>query len=254
MPETDLETLERGNLYFFFRPTVEEEDPEGLADVQNFYMVMSVHGEDRYRSCIVGRKKLPDPEASGKRRYWGFVDAVLEDPKKIVDELKGEEYETETRGERNQPAARPAGEGIYRILRHGDHTHLVYALELPEEPDEVQRSLNLEEEASYVLSVKNPEKPSPAGAGLPERAEAEYPERLQERFRGRRFIPADPPDFLNHPGAQIVLISASGDPEDELDLELHPQEESESTAEIFNDLRLEKSRQPVKPLLEGEWD
>jgi len=114
MPETDLETLERGNLYFVFRPTVEEDDPEGLADVQNFCLVTSVHGEDRYRSLIVGRKKLPEPEASGERRYWGFVDAVLEDPKEIVDELKGEEYETETRGERHKPPARVKGRLVLR--------------------------------------------------------------------------------------------------------------------------------------------
>jgi len=122
------------------------------------------------------------------------------------------------------------------------------------EPDEVQRTLNLEEEASYILTVKNPEKPSPPRAGLPDRAEADYLDRLQNRFRDRRFIPADPPDLLNHPGAEIVLISASADPEAELDVELDPQEESESTKEIFNDLRLEKSQQPVKPLLEGERD
>lgn len=45
------------------------------------------------------------------------------------------------------------GEGIYRILRHVDHTPLVYALDLPDEPDEVQRTLNLEEEASYILTA-----------------------------------------------------------------------------------------------------
>lgn len=255
MAEADdgVETLERGNVYFFYRPRVEEEEPEGRGDVQNLYMVLSPHGKTEYRLAIIGREELPDPEAGGRQRYWGFVTGVERDPKTIVRELGPEEYETETRGERHQPAARPAGEGVYRVLRHGDHTHLVYALELPESPGEVQRDLGIEEEASYILSIKNPETPSPARAGLPESREAEFPKRLQEVFRGRKFSEADPPDFLGYAGCEFVLIGASGDVRKELGLELEPQEEEVSTAEVFNDLRAERSKQPVEPLLEGAW-
>ena len=32
------------------------------------------------------------------------------------------------------PPARPAAEGIYAIVRHGDHTHLAYVIELPQRP------------------------------------------------------------------------------------------------------------------------
>ncbi len=251
--QNKVETLEQGNVYFFYRPRVEQEDPEDIEDVQNMYMVLSPHGRDRYRLAIIGRKHLPDPGAK-QERIWGFVDMVEKDPKKVVGALGEEEYETKTRGKRHRPAARPAGEGIYRIVRHDDHTHLVYARELPERTGEVQEELEIEDEANYVISVKNPDKPSPEGAGLPEDREAEYPERLQERFGDRRFIDADPPDLLDYEGSQFVLISAARDVKEDLGIELNPQNEDESRAEIFSDLRLEKSKQPIEPLLEGEWE
>jgi hypothetical protein len=249
----NVETLERGNVYFFYRPRVEEEDPEALEDVQNTSMVLSVHGDDRYRLGIIGRKHFPDPGAK-QERIWGFIEAVEKDPKRIVEALQGEEYETKTRGARHQPAARPAGEGVYRIVRHEDHTHLVYALELPQRPGEVQEGIELEEEASYVITVKNPEKPSPGSAGLPEDRTADYPASLQGEFRDRRFIDADPPRLLDYEGSEFVLISAAEDVKDDLGIELNPQDEDESRAEIFSDLRLEKSQQPIEPLTEGDWE
>ena len=247
------QTLERGNIYFLYRPRVEEEDPESLEDVQNMYMVLSPHGKDEYRLGIIGRKRLPDPGAR-QERIWGFIEGIEKDPKKIVGELGEEEYETKTRGTRHRPAARPAGEGVYRIVRHEDHTHLVYALELPKSPGEVQDELELEDEASYVISVKNPKKPSPESAGLPRDRNADYPKSLQEKFEDRRFIDADPPKLLDYEGSQFVLISAAEDVKEDLGIELRPQDEDESRAEIFNDLRLEKSKQPIEPLMEGEWE
>lgn len=42
--------------------------------------------------------------------------------------------------------------------------HLSYRLELPEKPGQVQADLRIAPEASYALSVKNPEKGGPAYA------------------------------------------------------------------------------------------
>jgi hypothetical protein len=181
------------------------------------------------------------------------VDKVGSKPQEVEDDLDRKEYQTKTRGERVQPEARPAGEGVYAIVQHGDHTHLAYVLELPDTPGEVQQSLNIAEEASYIISVKNPEQPSPQGVGLDESRQADFPKKLQARFRGRRFVEVDPPDFLNHEGAELLLIGASGDVYEDLGIELEDEDESESTAEIFNDLRLEKSQHPTEPLLKGKW-
>lgn len=247
------ETIERGNIYFAFRPKVEERSPEGLEDIQRFYMVLSPHGKQRYRLVVIGQKKLPEIRGGGQR-FWGFVEKVGRDAKDVENELDREVYRTKTRGERHVPAARPAGEGRYAIVRHDDHTHLAYALELPREPRQVQRELNIEDEGSYVASIKNPDAPPAGGAGLDRGREARYPKKLKQRFGDRKFVDVDPPDFLDHEGAELLLIGAGEDVSEELGIRLEPQKETEATAEIFNDLRMERSKHPLKPLFEGKWD
>jgi hypothetical protein len=248
-----VDVLERGNIYFFYRPKVDVEIARGADDVQRLYMILSPRGKRVNRLIIVPEKRLPDVTYGGDRTYWAFVETVTDRADAVEDELDPETYVTRTRGERHRPAARPAGEGVYAIVRHGDHTHLAYSLELPRRPGEVQQALNILQEGSYIISVKNPEAPSPPGTGLDERRRARFPRELQERFGGRRFISVDPPDFLDHEGAEIVLIAAKGGVP-ALGVRLSPRHETEATAEIFTELRMEKSLHPVGPLLEGKWE
>lgn len=188
MPEAgssrQAEVLEEGDIFFLYRPRVEEEDPSKLADVQRFFIVLRPSGGKHSRLITVGRKRLP--EIGRHERNWGFVALVTDDERKIERELREETYETETRGERHQPAARPAGEGVYVISLEDGQMHLSYALELPESPGEVQDALKIRNKASYVLAVKNPERGAPPGVGLGAQQKADYPDRLQEIFRGRR--------------------------------------------------------------------
>jgi hypothetical protein len=253
-PEEKVHVLEQGNIYFFYRPRVEEQAVQGFDDVQRMYMVLSPHGKRSYRLIIIGEKRLPVVTREGDRKSWGFVEKVASQAEEVEDELDPKTYSTKTRGERNLPPARPAGEGVYVIVRHNDHTHLAYALELPDKPGDVQQALNILEEGSYIISVKNPEASSPPGTGLDESRRARFPRDLQERFRGRRFIPVDPPDFLDHEGAEILLIGASQDVFEELSLQLNREHETEATAEIFNDLRMEKALHPITPLFKGKWE
>lgn len=247
----EIQTLEQGDIYFFYRPRVEEKQPEGLSDVQRFYMVLSSDGF--YRLMVLGHKKMPDPEQRGHRKYWGFVQKVDDNADTIRNELSGVEYGTKTRGERFQPGARPAGEGVYRILRHGDHTHLIYSLELPREPGEVQGDLDIAEEASYIISVKNPEQGGPRAPGLSKDREVEYPQDLMDVFDGRRFANVDPPDLLNYDGAEFILIPASGDIDRELGIELDTDQESLDSADLFKNLRIDRRNKPTEPLTRGEW-
>lgn len=247
------EVLERGNIYFLYRPKVEKEHARGEKDVERFYIVLSPEGKKRYREIIIGRKGLPRIKDGGERN-WGFVKLVTGDPHQMEKEFGPVEYETKTRGEREVSAARPAGEGVYAIVRHGRHTHLAYSLELPEKPKEVQREFRIEDEGSYVISVKNPEKPSPGRAGLGEEQKAEFPDKLMKVFRDRRFADADPPEFLDYEGAEIMLVGAREDPGKELGVRLETGRETASSADIFTDLRLNKKEHPVKPLFEGKWE
>ena len=251
----DASTLERGHIYFFYRPRVhppdEEWQPKSLDDIGRTYIVVHPGGGRPYRRIVLGRKRLPD--VSKHEREWGFVDLVSRTARDIEQDLEEEEYETKTRGERVRPAARPAGEGVYSLVRHDRHTHIAYVLELPVKPGPVQRELHIERESSYVVSVKNPEAPSPPGAGLPPDRAADYPKSLQALFQGRRFLPADPPELLDYPGAQLLFVGATTDVQSELGIELNPQHEDEHTAAIFRDLHITRSRFPVEPLFKGKW-
>src|SRR5690606_37471175 len=152
--------------------------------------------------------------------------------KQLSEALRERKYSTKTRGERHQRAARPAGEGMYEIVRHEGHTHLAYVLELPTKPGDVQHELRIVPEASYVFSVKNPDKPSPPGAGLSHR-DVSLPKALRERFRDRRFADVDPPEFLDHEGVELMLVAASAKVAKELEKEADTG--ASPSADIFRD-------------------
>ena len=258
--EAPQDILEQGNIYFLYRPKVrpEGEDQgengeaaaEDIDDVQNFYIVLKPQS-GRFRLINVGRKRLPDIE--GYERNWGFVEVIADSGKEIEEELQRDTYQTKTRGERVLPAARPAGEGVYALVREGSRMHLVWALELPKKPGPVQKAFNIPEEASLAISVANPEKRGgPRTAQLGEEQEAQYPKSLQKEFRGRKFATEDP-RLLDYEGAQVIFIGARNDPEEAYDIDLQPEKESEGSADIFKQLRFARSRHPVEPLLRGEW-
>jgi hypothetical protein len=246
------DVLERGNIYFVYRPKVEHTAAAGLEDIQRFFVILSPSEKRRYRLLVIGRKKLP-AISDDQERNWGFVQKVSGNPEDVEDELDRLTYPTRTRGERHLSPARPAGEGVYTIARHETHTHLAFALELPERPGEVQEELNIPAEGSYIITVKNPDVEAPPGLALPEEDRPDLPQRLRERFHSRRFIPADPPDFLDREGTEFVLIGADEDVFEELGVQLDPQRETLETAELFNDLRMERTAHPLKPLFEGRW-
>lgn len=245
---------EVGDVYFLYRPRVDQEVTEGAEEVQRLFMVLKPRDIERYRRIVVGGKRLPRPDRSGQERFWGFVDTVTGRGADLGEQAGRETRETRTRGERVQPEDRPLGEGVYAISRHGDHTHFSYQLELPRERGAPQQELNVELEASYVVSVKDPEQPSPRGAGLSGGQRARLPAELHRRFAGRRFVPVDPPDFLDHEGIEVLLVAASSELSDELDVELPDEQEKAETADIFEQLRLDRERHPTRPVLRGEWE
>src|SRR5512142_3411008 len=120
--------LERGDLFFLYRPDVEELTPEGLLDVRRFYMVHHPQGRDLFRLIAIGKKKLPEP-GNGGQRHWSFVDGVFATPEELRGAAAGISGSMTPRED-----ILPAGEGVYALVLHGNHTHLLYALELPEKP------------------------------------------------------------------------------------------------------------------------
>ncbi|MDB5105967.1 MAG: hypothetical protein JWP91_3656 [Fibrobacteres bacterium] len=245
------EVLEQGDIFFFYRPKADEDVPGSGEDLERFFLILHPHHEPLFRLLTLGKKRLPPVGkkgvmGKGGERFWGLVDRVFGDPDEVRRALAEERYATRTRGIRTRPAARPAGEGVYAIARHGDHVHLAYALELPNRSGPVQKDLGIGEEASYILNVKNPD-----AIDRPEKPR--LPKRLQDRFRGRKFLPADPVAFLDHERSELLFIAVRRTVEKELGIEFQRQEETRRSAEMFRDLKVQRLDTPVQPLFEGEW-
>lgn len=254
MAKREMEILEEGDVFFLYRPDVNEHEPEGTGDVQRFFMALRPRGGRRTRLIVIGRKRLPDAESH--ERNWGFVTLVTDDSAEIERELREEHYGTKTRGEQEQPAARPAGEGVYVVTREGSEEtgqmHLAYELELPERPGAVQKAFKIAPKAAYALSVKNPEKGSPLAAGLSKEQKVDFPKKLQEAFRDRRFE-SERLEHLDHEGAEVMLVGARTNPEKAYGVDLPAQDEDERHADAFSKLRMAKSRHPIEPLIRGDW-
>jgi hypothetical protein len=165
--------LEQGTIRFLYRPRGGVDEVRTLADVQRLLVLLEPEGGRRRRELVVGRKRVPDP--GEHERYWALVAKVGADP---------------------APGAEVAGEGRYAIVEHDDHAHLVYELERPRTLGPIQRILNIEPEASFVLAVRN---------------------EGTETF-GRL---ADV-DALDDERTELVLIGASADVESELGIDLVP--------------------------------
>jgi hypothetical protein len=245
--------LERGDIFFVYRPDVEQESPDPLLDVRRFHVILRPEGQEILRMITIGRKKLPggDDDAGN---YWAFVDKVFRKPEGLRQALSAATYETQTLGERHLSAARPAGEGVYGLVRHGRNSVLAYELELPEQPGAVQEAFHIEHEGRFLVAIKNPRAAHAPGIGLDESQQAEFPDALLERFGDRKWIAADPPDFLNYEGAELVLMSGRAGALDGLELDLDPQPEDDETADVFRVLKLERSERTIKPLFAGVWE
>lgn len=248
------EILEEGRVYFFYRPRVGQAEVDDVEEVQRLHIVLRPRGTDRFRNLVIGRERLPRvEEAHGG--MWATVVDVVEGADRLREALGPCMYDTKTRGRRHVPAARLAGEGVYVLARHGDHTHLAYARLHPQQPGEVQRELNLQRQANYIITVRNAHVSPPPGTRAGADRRPQFPDDLQARFGDRRFAPVDPPDFLAHEGAEVALIGAAGgDPARELGINLDSEAEQLGVREVFEELRLSRDRQLADPLEKGELD
>jgi hypothetical protein len=82
-----------------------------------------------------------------------------------------------------------------------------------------------------------------------------------DRFGDKRWVPLDPPSFLDFKGTELVIIGASDDLKAELGKtgeQLEKLEEADvalglTDETVFEELHLDKSRNLPEPLVEGEW-
>lgn len=178
--------LEKGIIYFFFRPRVNIDDPQGVEDVSRSFFVLRptplgaqldsrqgpVDKDARCRLMILPKKKFPE---SGRERDMGFVEKVNQSIKDLQEKfIAGSTYQTSTRGERHIEEARPYAEGVYAITSTRRASHLAYMITIPSEIGEIQENFGLHQRGSFIVQSKNPKFPGPSFANLPKGPE--YPE------------------------------------------------------------------------------
>jgi hypothetical protein len=255
------EVIEQGDMFFFYRPKVDAEEVENIKDVQRFYMVTSAKEKKKqkeiYRLFLIGQKQLPEiveGKSTSEEKNWALNIVTTFNPDDIHNELLPAEYTTETKGKRRLAAAVPAGEGKYVIVKHDNHTELAYILELPETPGPTQREFQIKKEASYIISVKNPEIKIPGFSAFSSDKKPEYPKHLKEKFGNRRWINVEDSELLNYENTQLLLIGAKKkDVEQELGIDIEEKKETDISADLFKELRLRKEQIPLKPLLKGKF-
>ncbi|KAJ5459998.1 uncharacterized protein N7458_001550 [Penicillium daleae] len=212
--------LEKGIIYFFFRPRVNIEDPQGMEDVSRSFFVLRptplgaeldsgqgpVDKDARCRLLMLPKKKFP---TSGRERDMGFVEKANQSMKDLQEKFfAGSTYQTSTRGERHIEEARPYAEGVYALTSTRRATHLAYVLTIPSEVGEIQDNFGLDQRGSFIVQSKNPKFPGPSFARLPK--EPEYPQSVLERFDDLRWVPLQP-EFIEYPNAQFLMIGEAQD-------------------------------------------
>lgn len=251
------QVVEEGDIFFFYRPKVGAQEVDDIEGVQRFYVVTAPEQQkDKFRLFMMGQKRLPDfaaDKSGAERRNWALNVLTTNNAEVIRQELLPVEYETETRGKRKVGPATPAGEGKYSIVRHDGHTELAFVLELPKVPGPTQKEFGIRKEASYIISVKNPDIQAPGFKAFEERKPS-YPQEIRQIFRDRRWISVEDPEILNYANTQVLLIGArKSDAQEELGIDLDEEKENMNTAELFKELKIKRQQVPLRPVLQGEF-
>ena len=259
--------LEQGDIYFFYRPKKNSQEVKDLDDIRRFFMVTApennhdgIKGEGKgdknkdsfYRLFVIGKKSLPEirkSEARASERYWARVGGVFDNKDELTKELFSEEF-------RKGDAARPAGLGKYVIVAHQRHAEIAYILGTPDEPGDAQKELGIEKEARYIISVINPNTPTPSGYPSAEES-PKYPDKVLKKFNdNENFVSlSGDTELINYLNAQIILIGA-GEGKDTInkDLGISIEEEKGKNEDIFKKLNIKKGHVPTKPLTEGKLE
>lgn len=252
--QIDINIMEEGDIYFFYKPKKGVKEVEGLQDISRFYIVMDPSDTHLLRFIVVGKKRLPKI-IDGGEAAWAYI-----------EKLGGRGYAIENKIIDSEPTiltrtARPVGEGIYAVLAHRQHTHLLYELELPRRLGDVQKSLEIQRQGSYLLLVKHAwdtQKHGVSHRGVePNTIDVGKESQIQavsgpHPNRKGRFVPVTPFD-MRQEGAELLLLGANKDA-GKLGVTPISEEEEIETADIFNKLQLSRARHSTKPLLKGSWE
>lgn len=218
----DLKLVEQGDIYFFYKPKKSLSEVQGIDDVSRFYFVLQPDKENFSRFIVMGGKKMP-ALSDGNKTSWGIIQMV-----------GGRGFASKKTAKTSGKFSRPAGEGIYAVVQHRNHTHLLYMLELPDIPGEVQQSFNIFPEANYIFLSRPIETP---------------PSNMDVPFSN--FSRVQIKD-LNLRGTEILLVGVGADI-GRMGLSAYKDDEDLKSSDIIKRLNLSISRHPANSLIQGNW-
>ncbi len=239
--------LEDGHIYFFYRPRYTE--VHEVADIDHLSIVLHPFDSKLYRLISLDSATLP-PEAQNFNMIVGHIDKVDDKQSVILHELDQKRELVLGVPHIKQAASRPCGEGVYTILSINNQSHLIYSLELPRLDGKLNKSLRINTEGNLRIGVFNPlfEAQEDTLKNLPV-----IDESLKAKIGSSHIVYNEITTLLNIVHLKIALFKDFISLAKDLQRQLHPLKDTEKTADIFTDLKLQKERFPVSPLLEGNW-
>lgn len=220
----DLNILEQGDIYFFYKPRRGVEKTAGIGDVSRFYLVLQPADGLPPRYIVMGGKKMPRLDDQGETS-WGFIQIVGGRGFKV----------TKANPTLRKATSRPAGEGIYAIVLHRGHSHLLYSLELPRTLGAVQNAFNIKKEANYIFLERPIERP-PVSPDVP-----------YSHYHSIETL-----KHLNKRGTEILLVGVGADI-NRLGIKAEAEKESVQTSDIINRLQVSSDRHPLTGIISGNW-
>ncbi len=212
---TTAQILEKGDIYFFFRPEPSEHEPPEPESWGRLYAVLHPRDQTSYRLIALIRLdqfKQAEENILLKKRWWGEVILVKEKAADIIWELR-EKHGQINEGEVKKTIhmATPVGVGKYFFSRHADHLHFSYTLDPQVLPLPQPLIYEPVRENDYIIRVQN----------------------------NRTDV-----TFLDQPTTSFLLKEAGE----------RGRTENAYSAIILADLRLERNILPITPLYHGSWD
>jgi hypothetical protein len=147
--------VEKGDIYFFYRPRINDEEIKNIDDIQRFYIVLAADEQEKARLFLVGKKRMPEiikGKSKSTAREWR-MNILTGKPAVIGEALLPLEYETKTRGRQEQGEAIPVGEGRYAIFERDSSSRLAYRLSAPDKPGKAQKELGILDEEDRITGT-----------------------------------------------------------------------------------------------------
>lgn len=205
---TDYQTLETGNIYFFYRTGIRNEVQNNPEAVQHFYLVLKPLERAKFRILsMVRRTHGNTPDFS--QPIWGAVEGIdyLQlDPDNPWQQAL---LFPEDNQPLNLPDALPVARGRYSIIKMKDVHHLLYNVDDENQALSFTEKFRFPTHGCYAIQIKNPDKKMTVTM-LPDTSrKVKFPRHLQEQFRNRPFVSKEAHECLDYAGAEFLMIATT---------------------------------------------